>query len=481
MGNVAAVWALAAALLSVSHAAPAAAGARPGSLDRGFGRDGRVTRAVPLSIDREIRFALAPGDRVVVDAGKTVLRYREDGTPDRSFGRGGLVRMDGPELAGFDPVDVAVDSRGRVLLAGTTAGAGLKCAAPESVVAQESVVTVVRLTAQGHRDPSFGSDGVVSTAFALPPPAAATGAVQCNAPAVQATGLAVDASDRAVLTGTWMTEPFPCKPGGPSGQRAAFVARLTGDGAPDLSFGGTGIRPLDGLFDASEPTVDPGGGLAYAGASGSQCSPLNGYSFFAVGRIGDDGSPDPAFGPSGWMARGKPLPYEGSADYFSFSGPVAADPAGRIILLQERGNPPATRVVRLLPDGGPDPHFGGHGGARLQVAAYTDIEAIAVDERSRPLLAGSHVERRCNAPCDGSPEKGPISVFALSRMASDGGRDERFGNRGAVLTGFGPKTQTFFEQVLVDSRGRILVGGMVMSRGFSTGLGLGLARYASGR
>jgi len=487
-GRVASIWALPLILALFLPAVSAAAGPKQGSLDRGFGRHGRVTGAVAVSAENEIRFALAPGERIVVSTGRTVSRYREDGTLDRSFGHAGRVRIDAPAVAGFDPAGIAVDSRGGVLLAGTTSQAQLKCATvPNALAATDgfpsgipgSVLTVIRLTVQGRLDPSFGDNGIVSTDLAFPPPSAAGGTVQCDAPSVRATGLAVGPGDRPVLTGTRITEPIPCKAGGFGGFRSAFAARLTMSGAPDPSFGEAGVRTQDGLFEASEPTIDSRGGLLYAGASGAQCAPFNGYSFFAIGRASREGNPDPAFGPAGWKALGKPLPYEGPPSYFSFTGAIATDSAGRILLLQARIYPPGTRVIRLLPNGESDPHFGNQGGARLRVGARTTIEPIAVDEQGRPLLAGSRTVRRCEGRCDNLPGKAPKSVFALLRMGSRGERDRRFGHRGMVLTGFGAGTVASSDQILIDGEGRILVGGMLKSSQFSTGIGFGLARYRS--
>lgn len=471
-------------LLSLLGITAGAAAAQPGSLDQSFGGHGRVTRTVALGTE-DIRFAIATDQKVLVDTGQSVLRYLANGTLDRSFGDGGEVRIGALADAKFDSVGIAVDSRNRVLVAGTAlhpqpVQCGISREAQSQEGFQQSSLTVARFTSSGRRDPNFGEDGVVSTNFGFPPPTTTRqgGTVQCNAAAVRATGLAVDAKDRPVLTGTRTTEPGgACKAGYPSvGINRAFVARLSVNGLPDPTFNGTGVHADDNLIGASEPTIVSRGDLVYGGTSGSECSPFNGYSFFVIGHLSAEGSPSPAFGPEGWKAMGKPLPYEGPPGYFFFTGGVAVDRSGRILLLQGRGELPGTRVVRLKTNGELDPHFGHRGRATLRVGSHTIIDAIGVDGRGRVLLAGSRSESVCTRGCTRASE----SSFAVFRMESRGERDRRFGHRGTVVTGFGRGTATSAERILVDDQGHILVGGVITGDRFSTGIGFGLTRYAPG-
>lgn len=461
--------AIAAILLPLLATSPAAAGAMPGSLDPSFGNDGRITRAVSRTTTG-IRLAVGPGQKVVVGAGQVILRYRGDGVLDRSFGHSGRVRIEEVPGAQLDPVDIAVDSRGRVLIAATTSRApAVQCASPGlPPVSQEfrpSSLTVIRLTSHGRQDPSFGKDGVVSTDFDFPPPTGNNGTFECDASSVQATGLAIDAQDRPVLTGMYVKEPGACKAAYPmSGFHQAFVARLTVDGLPDPALHRTGVRVDADLLGADEPAIDARNNLTYGGTVGAECTPFNGYTYFAVGRLGATGNPSLDFGPTGYKALGKPLPFEGLPAYFFFSGPIAVDHSGDILLLQERANPPATRVVRLNSNGDLDPRFGRRGNATVQTRSRTAFNAIEVDDQGRVVLAGSHADRQ----------------FALLRLHANGARDRDFGSRGVALTGFGSSTKASSEQLLIDGHDRILLAGTIGSRHLPTGIGFGLARYTSG-
>jgi uncharacterized delta-60 repeat protein len=407
---------------------------------------------------------------VVVGAGQTILRYRGDGVLDRGFGHSGQARLEMVPGTQLDPVDIAVDSRSRVLIAATTSMAPtVQCASPGLPLAGQEFrpasLTVIRLTSHGQLDPSFGRDGVVSTDFDFPRPTGNNGTLVCDASSVQATGLAVDSQDRPVLTGTYVKEPGACKAGYPmSGFHQAFVARLTVDGLPDPAFHGTGVRVDADLLGADEPAIGAGNNLTYGGTMGAECTPFNGYAYFAVGRLGADGNPSPGFGPAGLKGIGAPLPFEGpSADFF-FSGPIAVDNSGDILLLQERANPPATRVVRLNSNGDPDPRFGHRGNAAVQTGSRTAIDLIEADDQGRVVLAGSHADRQ----------------FALLRLHANGARDRHFGSRGVALTGFGSSAEASSEQLLIDGHDRILLGGTIATRRFPTGIGFGLARYTSG-
>ena len=95
--------------------------------------------------------AIDSRDRVVagVEAGDLALaRYRTDGSLDPSFGDGGTVTTD---IDGhLRPHTVAIDSRGRIVVAGGEAGD----------------LALARYRTDGKSlDPSFGDRGTVRTAF----------------------------------------------------------------------------------------------------------------------------------------------------------------------------------------------------------------------------------------------------------------------------------------------------------------------------
>jgi hypothetical protein len=62
------------------------------------------------------KMALAPGSKVVVADASKIVRFLDDGKPDPSFGKGGVVTVPRPTGGVFVLSGVAVDSLGRVVL-----------------------------------------------------------------------------------------------------------------------------------------------------------------------------------------------------------------------------------------------------------------------------------------------------------------------------------------------------------------------------
>jgi uncharacterized delta-60 repeat protein len=118
-----------------------------GRIDRSFGAAGTVTTA--FGADAEINSMALDHGRIVVAgfAGDEIAlaRYRANGHLDSSFGTGGTVTVDG--RAGEAANSVAIDSRGRIVVAG---GPGF---------------ALTRFTPDGELDRSFGRGGTVTTDF----------------------------------------------------------------------------------------------------------------------------------------------------------------------------------------------------------------------------------------------------------------------------------------------------------------------------
>lgn len=131
-----------------------------GALDPSFGNGGKVT--TDFASDNTFAYALAmQADGKAVVAGRTgvgsdtdfaLARYNDDGTLDETFGKNGRVTTD---LARHRDIAFAAVAQidGRVVVAGRS-GAG---ATPD--------FALVRYTASGSLDASFGSDGKVTTDF----------------------------------------------------------------------------------------------------------------------------------------------------------------------------------------------------------------------------------------------------------------------------------------------------------------------------
>jgi uncharacterized delta-60 repeat protein len=130
-----------------------------GTLDPSFGSGGLVTTEIGPGYDSANAIALRPGGKLVV-AGQSwngsrydllLARYSPNGTLDPSFGSGGKATT---AISSGDAVAkaLAVQPDGKLVAAGTSSNAGLQQFA------------LARFSPNGTLDPSFGSEGKVTTA-----------------------------------------------------------------------------------------------------------------------------------------------------------------------------------------------------------------------------------------------------------------------------------------------------------------------------
>lgn len=345
---------------------------------------------------------------------------------DGSFG-GGSVTV-GP--TDHDAAaDVAVEPDGRVVvLANTTSQAG-------------DVPIVVRLTPDGHPDPTFGIGGTVT----LP-----------HARTTDGQSLAVQADGKILVGGSqWSSDPTP--------QGQLFVARLLSDGQLDATFAGGVVT-----ISSPVPGVQLIGGTMALASDGrvvlASSVPTGGFDYrtVIVRRLAD-GSPDPSFGTGGAVV--------------SIVGvqpaSVAVEPGGGVIVAGS-GGMPTLRVPRLNPQGfalarfdvagGLDTSFGAQGIAwtdfsRGSAPRDATLERIALQPDGRIVAVG------WESVLGDVPNLHSRDV-ALARYRPDGALDPGFGAGGIVVTRNPPTTRggastegaSFGEALVVDPAGRIVVG-----------------------
>jgi uncharacterized delta-60 repeat protein len=459
-----------------------------GELDTRFAKTGKVAVAFPAEnagtagpkytlpfefTPGHLEMASASGGKVVVAGATKVVRYLANGKPDPTFGTGGTVSVPRPPGALFVLAGVAVDSQGRVVLAGLSRPLP-SSSTPDPVL---SKATVMRFNADGSLDQSFGSGGMVVSDFGFGAPKAAGGPYL--GASVGLRDVTIDAANRPVLTGGYVTEL--------EGERehvksAGFVIRLTESGALDQSFGEGGIRKITNFSGFSQILARPVGWLALG-------QPTEGPRNVLTG-LDENGNLDSGFGSFGFRtlsAYGEPA--------------VAIAPSGKILLLGRPQNSHYFKTVtrkdkktgkkkrvkvrvgiriqnvrRLLPSGASDPSFGRTGSVNYVDPKVGSFAALTVDNQERIYLAGrvgKRVAKSANNPLH-------RTQFLLERTQADGRFDNSFGKEGAVTTGFGGPSDAFATQVELVSKGRILVGGGITSPELETGGGFALARYLPG-
>jgi uncharacterized delta-60 repeat protein len=116
----------------------------PGDLDTTFGASGKVVESFMVGAE----VAMQKDNKIIVSGSDQVARFNPNGSLDTSFGNNGKTASLISSV-----LDIAVQSNGKILVAGWLT----KSAKPDFAVA--------RYNADGTADITFGSNGVVSTDF----------------------------------------------------------------------------------------------------------------------------------------------------------------------------------------------------------------------------------------------------------------------------------------------------------------------------
>jgi uncharacterized delta-60 repeat protein len=302
---------------------------------------------------------------VVEAGGQTgLVRYNADGSRDAAFGIAGIVVSD---RVGY-PRGVALQSSGRILVAGMSSS--------------PSRAAVAAFAPDGSVDTAFGDDGLAGMEM--------VGDTQ------MASGVAVTADDRVVLTG-----------GSDSG---GTVSRFLADGRPDPTFG-QGGRALGAFPGHAGPRVHPT--VVADGRILVLTYPRHTSNDRALFRLNADGSLDRSFGTDG------SLPLGGRAAF-------TVQPDGRILVAGTTSHTDGDiAVVRFLPDGTADTSwqtvFNEFRTFNGGMAAHSAPSTIAVQPDGRVVVGGT-----------------AMTSYALVRLNSDGTKDLRFGVDGRMLVRIEP-------------------------------------------
>jgi uncharacterized delta-60 repeat protein len=393
-----------------------------GRLDARFGAKGWAIAAFPdaaagASVAQATAMALQPDGRIVVAGGAgdqpffedtefAAARFNADGTLDPSFGTGGEVTSDLGDPSGADAEvanAVLLQPDGRIVLGGQQVKGF-----------SQSNFALLRLNPDGSPDPSFGSDGVVSTV------------VPNNSFIDSLSGLALQGNDKIVAVGSNFN-PSNFNEGG------LVLARYNrADGSLDTSFG------QGGLVDSANPT---GGEVAFAVAvqGRSRRIIVAGYTYdpndvfntgsFELARYDTDGSLDPSFGTEGKAITD----FRGSRDQLTSA--VAVLPDGGLVVAGTTGTTinastpltPDIGVAEYNPDGSLNHAFGRDGRVITPSGGVFEVQitAVAVQPNGKVVVAG------WIAPTVFDDE------FLLLRYNADGSLDTSFGQGGEVEIGFG--------------------------------------------
>lgn len=337
-------------------------------------------------------------------AGAYAARIHSDGRLDRSFGDGGVTVI--PKQLDFDEPDAAAIARDGAIL---ILGFGYQDAGLD--------LSVVRLSASGAVDRSFGEGGAAVVDFGR----------------TSDTGydIAVQPDNKIVVAG---------RSGVTDG--AFALARFDAAGLLDVSFGDGGrvVTTVGAHAGANGVLVLGDGRIVAAGYTRE----APGVSDAVVVRYLPDGRLDASFG-AGGVVR---FDYGGGEDS---AGPLALDATGTLVVAGsfETGAQAELGLVRLDETGALDRSFGDRGFALAgSVGAGFDVAASAARQPDGKLVVG------------GTTTSGETPAFALARYEPNGALDGTFGREGRVRTVVGAGPHSNLSDVAVRPDGRILAAGV---------------------
>ncbi|MQA74191.1 MAG: hypothetical protein GEU88_07620 [Solirubrobacterales bacterium] len=389
--------------LALAISAPLA-GARPGDLDPAFSKDGRLRTSFGAYDAARALIVEPDGGLVAVGTGDAgppmgsafaLARYAPDGSLDRSFAADGRQTTDfGVEESGSLGAEGALGAApqpdGKIVAAGVFDPE--PDIIPEPIGSAPSVFALARYEADGSLDPSFETDGMLTTGF--------------GAGDAAASGLALQSDGRIVVAGTVEQT---------SGQADLALARYNPDGSLDPSFSADGLVTTDLGSDETATTlaIQADGRIIVAGSSGGD---------FAILRYSADGSLDPSFGGDG--AVGVDFGgTDGAAD-------VTLQADGKIVAVGETGRfQPCCgtshgrfALARLNPHGSLDSSFSGDGRVMTDPGGDVGASAVALQADGKLVAAGA--------------EAGLGEDLLVARYDPDGKLDRSFAGDGTVMTGF---------------------------------------------
>jgi uncharacterized delta-60 repeat protein/uncharacterized repeat protein (TIGR01451 family) len=366
-----------------------------GDLDPSFGNGGKVVTDWGGE-SGAYDVAIQADGKIVVVGGSTqdfaIARYTPEGTLDSSFGSGGKVLTDFEPYWAFAQA-VAIQANGKIVVGGVR---GIHIDTQTT-----NHFALARYNMDGSLDTTFGSGGIVVTAF--------SGSDVILDLAIQPDGRII-AVGYTVITFNQSND--------------LAVLRYHANGSLDTSFGSGGIVTMDffGHYDgASSVVVQPDGHILVAGATDTNPMTLsaNQNSDFLLLRLNANGSLDTSFGTGGKVITDFSGKNDGARD-------LALQPDGRILLggFAHNGSFPSFGLARYNANGSLDTAFGSNG---KQFANF--IPLISSEGLDMTLLPNGKIvmvgKNNASANVD----------FMLARFSADGSLDS-LGSGNYVLTDF---------------------------------------------
>lgn len=374
-----------------------------GTPDATFGTNGYAITNVSGTGDMGRSVLLLPDGKIILGgsamAGAVqsfgLVRYWPSGTVDSTFGTNGraLAAFDGYSFAYL--VSIKRQQDGKIVAAGNT---------------NSNTFLLMRFTADGVVDSTFGANGRVVTTF--------TGKTASG------NAMAIQADDKIVVAGNVGAD--------------IGVARYTANGALDATFGASGIRIVNfdaaALETANAVLVQPNGQILVGGAT--QTGPTG---QFLLLRLTSTGNISTTFGNGGRITL---MPRQ---TYNIIYG-LTLQGDGKIVAVGlAKFTQSAFGIARFSKTGQPDSSFGTNGIVVHQFTT-TNEEArdVAVQADGKLVVAGN------------INDLGSLQA-AMVRLKSEGGVDSTFDYDGEVRSG--QNNGSFAYSIAIQPDAKIVLGG----------------------
>lgn len=297
----------------------------------------------------------------------TVYRLLENGQPDMTFGNSGVAVINDINSVAII-VGVASDTQSRTLIA---------LGATDLLGSGRIETTLLRLTAGGVLDSTFGLGGVTQA------PLSTTGPER-------ATDVQIQADGRILVLGRTHTSPFnsPSSPGVQNKNFDFYVMRFLPNGTLDQSYGSSGSTIIsfgDNRANGRKGRIQPDGKLVIAGNVTSTGLTPDFPPYAAWVRLNTDGSLDTTFGSNG-------LAMINFGAYGGILFDLSLQTDGRIVggvneWLDSAGNNGIAGVMRINGDGTLDTSYAGDGVANFLPQGYADSAGgyLRVDSKNRTV------------------------------------------------------------------------------------------------
>lgn len=442
-----------------------------GTIDTTFNGIGKVTKdinktdnvgAVAIQTDGKIILA---GYTTTTTGNQfyTAVRFNSNGSIDNTFGSAGVVTGNNT-LAGFLSGGIALQSDGKIVLAGNSASIGIK---------------TVRLNTNGTLDTTFNGTGAVTTNLA--DDRTESVAIQADGKIV-VTGSKYDATAHTseyfvlryntngtldttfnasgvVLASIDKTKPntaadvkiqtdgkiVVCGTSYVGSYKDIAIIRINNNGTLDNTFNGTG-KVTSGFLKSGTDVVEKiavqnDGKILAAGYTSS--------NNISLARYNANGTLDTSFNTKGYVTTNLQHTY---FDNFLNASAVLSQTDGKVLIVgnyySSTSNNQEIFIRRYNASGTVDTTFGASGMASLGInAKWTFSNAAILQTDGKIMIVGN------------SYNNNTVNVFTLVRFNNNGTLDTTFNGTGFLNTTIGVNSEG--NSILLQPDGKILVGGWI--------------------